>query len=261
MLEDIAGTASSSGAQLARSDEVEDESERRQTMPSQDDEFNWRQSLERLGSAALDLVTGLAGRAAGEQGPLESGTVVTETREVSGFTQVRLSGFGSLNVTQTGAESLTISADDDILPHLTAEVINGTLELGVKPRLSFKSMKRIVYTVTVKSLEGIQLAGAGTIHAADIRASSLSVAISGAGDMTISGGAHAQSVKISGAGNYNAREFQTDIAEVVITGAGNARVSASQSVSATVSGAGAVTYYGTPQVSQRITGIGSVKQG
>ncbi len=234
-------------------------------MPPQDDEFNWRQSLERLGSAALDLVTAIGGRVGsdrpGEQGPLGSGTIVTETREVSGFTQIRLAGFGTLNVSQTGTESLTITADDDILPHLTSEVVNGTLELGVKPRLSFRPMKRITYNVTVKSLDGIQLSGAGTVHVNDIKTEAFSVAISGAGDMTVTGGAHSQTVKISGAGNYNAREFQTDAVEVIITGAGNARVSASQSVSATVSGAGAVTYYGSPQVSHRITGIGSVKQG
>jgi hypothetical protein len=230
-------------------------------MPTQDDEFNWRESLERLGSAARELVTGLAGRATGEQGPLGSGNVVTEPREVSGFTQIRLSGIGTLNVAQTGTESLTISADDDILPHLTSEVINGTLELGVKPRLSLKPMKRIVYTVTAKNLEGILLSGAGAIHATDIKAGAFTVTISGAGDMTISGGAQSQTVRISGAGNYNAREFQTEATEVSITGAGNARVNASKSVIATVSGAGVVTYYGSPQVSQRITGIGSVRQG
>lgn len=230
-------------------------------MSTQHDDSSWRQSLERLGQAALDLVNALGGHAPGESGPSGTGTLVTESRDVSGFTQIRLSGFGTLNIAQTGTESLTISAEDDVLPHLTAEVINGTLELGVKPRLSFKSLRRVTYTVTVKSLEGIQLSGAGTIHASDIKAQTFSVAISGAGDMTIAGSAQSQTVRISGAGNYNARDFQTDTADVTITGAGNARVSASQTLFATVSGAGAVTYYGMPQVSQRITGIGSVKQG
>lgn len=230
-------------------------------MPSQHDDSSWRQSLERLGQAALDLVTSLSGHAPGESGPTGTGTLVTESRDVSGFTQIKLSGFGTLNIAQTGTESLTISAEDDVLPNLTAEVINGTLELGVKPRLSLKSLRRVTYTVTVKSLEGIQLSGAGTIHATDIKASALNVTISGAGDTTIAGSAQSQTVKISGAGAYNARDFQTDTADVTITGAGNARVSASQTLFATVSGAGAVTYYGMPQVSQRITGVGSVKQG
>lgn len=246
---------------LAQARRLEVGSERRRALSTHDDESNWRQSLERLGQAALDLVASLGGHAPGEPGPSGTGTMTTESRDVSGFTQIKLSGFGTLNITQTGTESLTISADDDVLPHLTSEVINGTLELGVKPRLSFKSLRRVTYTVTVKSLEGIQLSGAGTVHASDIKASSFSMSISGAGDTTISGSAQSQSVRISGAGNYNAKDFQTDTAEVTITGAGNARVNATQTLFATVSGAGAVTYYGMPQVSQRITGVGSVKQG
>ena len=42
---------------------------------------------------------------------------------------------------------------------------------------------------------------------------------------------------------------------------GKKNVNAAQTLFATISGAGAVTYYGMPQVSQRITGVGSVKQG
>ena len=230
-------------------------------MSTQDNESTWRQSLERLGQAALDLVSDLGGRVGSHEGPTASGTTVTETRDVSGFTQVKLSGFGTLHIAQTGTESLTISADESVMPYLTSDVINGTLELGAKARLSFKLNARPVYTVTVKSLEGIQLTGAGAITAADIRASAFSVAISGAGDLTISGGAQSQSVKISGAGNYNAKDFATDETEVKISGAGNAHVSASQTLNAAISGAGVVTYYGSPQVTQRTTGIGSVKQG
>lgn len=226
-------------------------------MSSHDDETNWRQSLERLGQAALDLVTSLAGRS-GEQAT-GSGTTVTESREVSGFTQVKLLGFGTLNISQTGTESLTISAYDDVLPHLTAEVTNGVLELGVTPRLSMKSLRHVDYTLTVKNLDGITLAGAGRVRASDIQTSSLNVAISGAGDMTISGAAQSQTVRISGAGNYNGQAFQTATAEVTITGAGNAQVNATQSLDATVSGVGGVTYSGSPQVSQRISGVGSVR--
>jgi len=230
-------------------------------MSTQDHESSWLQSLERLGQAALDLVTDLGGRAGGHEGPNATGVAVTESRDVSGFTQIKLSGFGTLNITQTGAESLTISADESALPYLTSEVIDGTLVLGAKSRLSFKLAARPVYTVTVKNLEGIQLTGAGTINATDISASSFSVSISGAGDLTITGGAHSQTVKISGAGNYHAKDFATTETEVKISGAGNARVSASQALNAAISGAGIVTYYGSPQVTQRTTGIGSVKQG
>ncbi len=196
---------------------------------------------------------------ASDQGSKGTGTVVTETRDVSGFTQIKLLGFGTLNVSQTGTESLTISADDDVLPHLTAEVVNGALELGMRPWLSLKALRHVVYTVTVKSLEGIALSGAGSVHASDIQAPSFSVTISGAGDVSVSGAAQSQTVRISGAGNYNASAFQTESTEVTVSGAGNARINASQRLNATLSGVGGVTYSGSPQVSQRISGVGSVK--
>jgi hypothetical protein len=228
-------------------------------MSTQDDEFNWRQSLERISQAALDLVNSLGTHPTGEHGA-SSGAQKTESRQVSGFTQIKLLGFGTLNITQGETDSLTITADEDMLPHLTSEVVNGTLELGVKPRLLFKSLRHVTYAVTIQRLEGVQLSGAGTVHATGVKTAAFNVAISGAGDMSVSGGAQSQNVRISGAGNYNASEFQTDTADVTITGAGNARINATQMLYATISGAGAITYHGMPQVSQRITGVGSVKQ-
>src|SRR5262249_20698204 len=50
-----------------------------------------------------------------EAGSTGAGGVRTESRQVSGFTAVELQGFGDLTIEQTGAESLTIEAEDDIL--------------------------------------------------------------------------------------------------------------------------------------------------
>ena len=49
-----------------------------------------------------------------------SGQLAAEARQVSGFTKVELTGVGELTIEQTGAESLTISAEDNLLPQLTS---------------------------------------------------------------------------------------------------------------------------------------------
>jgi hypothetical protein len=51
----------------------------------------------------------------------------------TGFTKVELSGTGELPIETTGTESLTISAEDNILPRLTSKVSGDTLILGTKP--------------------------------------------------------------------------------------------------------------------------------
>jgi hypothetical protein len=190
-----------------------------------------------------------------------SGTEKTETRAVSGFTGVTLKGIGTLNIRQTGTESLTITTDDNLLPLLTSTVSNGVLELGAKDRTIPRPTNGVTWNVTVKNLSSVTLTGAGTVNVQDVNTTSLASRISGAGTMNLSGKTNSQSISVSGAGNYSGRNLSSTNATVSISGAGNAAVNVSGTLDATVSGAGAVTYYGTPAVTQHISGTGVVRQG
>jgi hypothetical protein len=46
----------------------------------------------------------------------------------------KLEGSGELQIEQTGKESLTISADDNLLQYLTSDVSGGRLKLSMKKR-------------------------------------------------------------------------------------------------------------------------------
>ena len=190
-----------------------------------------------------------------------SGTLKTETRSVSDFSRVTLSGIGTLNIRQTGTESLTITTDDNILPLLTSSVSGGVLQLGVKSATIPRPTSDITWNLTVKDLSSITLSGAGKINAQDINTSSLTVLLSGAGNLSVTGKSVSQTATVSGAGSYKGRDFTTTNTTVTISGAGSAIVNASATLNATVSGTGSVTYYGTPQVTSHISGIGSVKKG
>ena len=221
-----------------------------------------RRSLGWLGLAALGLALMLSSCVTIIGGTVGSGTLKTETRDVSGFTGVTFSGVGTLNITETGTESLTISADDNLLPLLTSTVNNNTLFLGVKPGNSINPVKPITYTLTVKQLNNVTLSGAGKINATNITTDALNVTLSGAGSMTITGSAQSQQALVSGVGSYSAKGFPTDTAQVTISGAGSATITVNKELTVIVSGAGSVTYYGSPsQVTKTISGAGSVKQG
>jgi hypothetical protein len=64
----------------------------------------------------------------------------------TGFTKVELSGTGELRIEKTGTESLTISAEDNILPRLTSKVSGDTLILGTKPT-TIVTTKPITYSL------------------------------------------------------------------------------------------------------------------
>lgn len=213
------------------------------------------------GALLLTLTLGACSITFPISGVQGSGTLKTETRSVSGFSRVTLSGVGTITIRQTGTESLTITTDDNILPLLTSTVSGGVLTLGVKPANNLNPTKGITWNVTVRDLTGITLSGAGTIDVQDLTTSSLTTLVSGAGTVNITGSAQSQNVTVSGTGSYKGRNFTTTDTVATISGAGNAIVAASGTLNATVSGTGSVTYYGSPVVTKTISGIGSVTQG
>src|SRR4051812_14237762 len=60
-----------------------------------------------------------------------SGNLKTETREGKRSTAISVSGAASIEIEQTGKESLKLTADDNLLSLFTSEVRDGTLILGV----------------------------------------------------------------------------------------------------------------------------------
>ena len=92
-----------------------------------------------------------------------SGQVETETRPVSGFTGIDLAGSGEVTIEQGDAESLTIEADDNVLPELTSEVSGSMLTLDTKPGTTVRSLNPIRYRVTVKDLTALSLSGSGSV--------------------------------------------------------------------------------------------------
>src|SRR5512139_891358 len=58
-----------------------------------------------------------------------SDTIITETREVSDFTQIDLASFGKMVITQGDSESLTIKGSDNVVPLVKTTVKNGVLTI------------------------------------------------------------------------------------------------------------------------------------
>jgi hypothetical protein len=191
-----------------------------------------------------------------------SGNVVSESRTVSGFTKIDLSGAGDVIIEQNGTEALTIEAEDNLIPKLTSEVVNGTLRLGEKSNLTIHLTKPVTYRVSMKDVSGLMISGSGTVTASTITAPSLAVDLSGSGKITVGGTVEQQDLKISGSGEYRAKDLQTKVASAEISGSGNATVTVSDKLDAQLSGSGQLTYYGNPpQVTREVSGSGRVTKG
>ena len=239
----------------------------------------WKQ----LGIAAVLVVTLIGcGSFGGFNVIRGSGNVISQTRDVSGFTAVELSGLGELSITQRDTESLNISAEDNVMPYIKTTVSNGLLSIDIQKDPNGGTIlptKPVLFDLHVKTLNSIALSGAGnakasavksdalkldtsgagSINLAQLATQSVDTTTSGAGAVTLAGQTKTQSVSMSGIGTYNAGDLQSDDASVTVSGAGSATVWAAQTLKVEISGTGSVSYYGSPQVTQSISGIGSVK--
>ena len=209
-----------------------------------------------------------------------SGNVIEEDREVSGFTGLVLSGFGSLTIEVGEEESLRIEAEDNLMPYLEAKVRNGILKIGFQDGVNLNPTRPVRFYLTVKELDTIVLSGSGDIEAPDLEAERFSVTISGSGDVemgdlsadilnvTISGSGNLdiasgqiekQDITISGSGEYQAGGLNSGSVEITISGSGNATVWATDSLDVRISGSGSVNYYGNPRTTFSASGSGKLK--
>jgi hypothetical protein len=187
-----------------------------------------------------------------------SGVVQTESRDVSGFSEVWLSGSGEVRVDVGPAESLTVEAEDNILPLLETRVSGRRLTLGTKPNVNPSPTRPIRYVVTTKDLTAIGVSGSGKFFVTGVDTRRLSAEISGSGSAKLSGRADEVSLDVSGSGDYDAAGLACRTADVHISGSGSAVVNAKDRVSAHVSGSGSVRYLGSPAVDQHVSGSGAV---
>jgi len=191
----------------------------------------------------------------GERG---SGNVITESRVVSDFNEIALSGSGEVVVDVNGAESLTIEAEDNIMPLLKTEVHSGRLELGTESSIS--PTVTIVYTISAAVLDGVSVDGSGDITSTGIDASSFAVAISGSGQIEAAGTADMLTVDISGSGSYDGEKLVASVGTVIVSGSGDAVVNVMDRLDAEVSGSGSVEYIGDPNLSSSVTGSGDISR-
>jgi hypothetical protein len=208
-----------------------------------------------------------------------SGNVINQTRSMQGLNHVSLEGTGTVLLIQGNQESLTIEAEDNIIPHIVSSVNGNKLAVSYD-NTTPSPTKPVKYHLTVKDLSSITLSGAvkvetsgfktqslvvsingaGEGNLSGIEINNLTVTLSGAGKMNMAGTATDQTITISGAGDYQASDLKTRTTTITINGAGNGTLNVSTMLNATINGTGDISYLGNPQVNRQINGAGTVRQ-
>jgi hypothetical protein len=211
-----------------------------------------------------------------------SGHVASETRNVTGYSAIKLTSGIKVVVRQSGHEGVELRADDNVLPLVETNVVTSggqkTLELGYRKGASLYTRNDVVAVVDVNTLKRIVITGAGDVSSDALNAPSLALEVSGSGDIQlrklqsdeldiqiagsgdvrVAGRAAKLAISIAGSGGVEGMELDTDAADVSISGSGNAKVNARKDLKVSIAGSGDVVYRGDAQLRSRIAGTGSV---
>jgi hypothetical protein len=189
-----------------------------------------------------------------------SGHVVAESRSVSGFSGLVVNGAGKVSIDRTGAESLSVTADDNLLQYIVTEVRGGKLVIEFKHNVVTGRVTALSFSLTVQDLNSIELNGAAAVDAKNMVSDRLVVNVSGAGGIKLAGQVNQQDVLLNGTGAYDAENVEGKRATVTNNGAGFAVVRVSDELDATINGVGYIEYIGSPKVTKTVNGLGAIRR-
>jgi hypothetical protein len=209
-----------------------------------------------------------------------SGVIVTEAREVRGFTALDIRTLGKVILTQGDSESLTVSGSDNLVALVTVRVSQGTLIVETEENVAWSNSNDedgLTFDITVKDLSGltvsglanvdmgalttstldVTMSGAGSFKLNDLSADNITITVSGLGNVEIAGQVAGQRITISGAGDVKNANLQCETADVTVPGLGTATIWVTDKLTGEISGSGSVRYYGSPEVDTETKGLGS----
>lgn len=214
-----------------------------------------------------------------------NGNVKKETRPVSGYTGISVSGSMNVEIVYGNSNEITVEADENLLPYLETKVENGNLIIKSKDKVNLRTKSKMIVHASATKLANIKLSGSGNINgkgdfsndekttfnlmgSGNISVgfnsfSETKVSIAGSGNVTLKGN-HTNNIdaSISGSGNIDCSDVRANDVFAIISGSGNIKVYAARTIDAKISGSGNIYYRGdAPKISIKTSGSGRVIKG
>lgn len=215
-----------------------------------------------------------------------SAVTVVPPRAVEPFRHIDVTGNATVELIQGDRETVAITAAARQPASIEVQVRGDKLHIeaidherwwqhffGRRSRppqivVTFRELESIESAGTVQLTAGdvrlpslrIESAGGASIKFDNLQARELQLAGAGAIRADMAGRVDEQTVSIAGAGEYRGANLRSTHATVDVAGAGRVVVNAERTLKATISGAGSVEYVGDPQVTESVSGVGSVRK-
>lgn len=192
-----------------------------------------------------------------------NGNVKKETREVSSFTGVSLSGNMNIELTYGTSNTITVEGDENLLPYIETKVEDGNLVVKSKDKAGLKTKNKLIVYVSLTKITGLKVSGSGNISGTGDFSNNgkTNISVSGSGNINIGiNSFNETSIAISGSGNVTLKGNSTNNIDATISGSGNIDCSdvRCNDVSAHVSGSGDIKVFANKSIDARVSGSGNI---
>lgn len=190
--------------------------------------------------------------------PIDEGKTKTEIRQLTAFKNLIIQGAMDVEWQQSTESSISITAGENILHHLTSEVAADTLVLALTGNQILNTPIKIV--LSCPSLDGVTVAGAGGFDGKNISGKRFNLSLTGTGDIRVSGEVAMADINVTGTGEVDASRLKTKDLTVSLLGTGDISARASNSVKVNQLGTGDISISGDPKRrSVSNLGVGNVE--
>jgi hypothetical protein len=185
-----------------------------------------------------------------------SGVPVTVRREVAPFATVELAGANTVVIHVGAPLSVAVVGDDNLVGRVTTVVRADRLVIDNPGNFTTKTPMRVA--VSVPSLDGVELSGAGTVTVDGVASADFLAELPGSGTLEVSGTVQRVTAVLGGAGTLDLHDLVATDGAAQLQGTGTIRVHAIATLDATLTGTGTIFYRGKPTVTARNSGTGTV---
>ena len=190
-----------------------------------------------------------------------SGVLETRTFDLVDFDRVDLSaGFeGQIIIDPDAEPTVSIEMDDNFFEFLQVEIRNSTLVID-PDRVRFKSEQEPVATLTMPTLEAVDLSGGSTATVTGLAAIDFVADLSGGSQLTVSGTATTVDLDGSGGSVFWMDRLNAERVSIDLSGGSDLGISASEAISGSASGGSEVFLLGDADSSVSLSGGSTVER-
>lgn len=212
----------------------------------------------------------------------DAGRMEQETFELKDI--IKIKAWGNVTVIITcnpnNNETITVTADENILPLIKPKTIEGTVHCGLDTTaVPIKTSAPIQYNITVKKLctlllrnsveahitqtntENLHIimSNAATLNGTISVSKLLTVCCSNASSTTLTGNATQQNIILSNRSTFDGSNLTGDSAEATLFNCSKAFLSVTKSIDYNIKNSSTITYYGKPQTQGYRANNGSIR--